>query len=141
MKQVISLFLCMFYTFISFGGTIYVHECSGGTSLGIYEKTTHANCPLCHKQTHNHAKSVEEKACTTDDCKDIEIQIDQISDQQLIQTSNFFHITSPAVLIKHWINLKPVVHEIVHHYSLMPDGFLNTNSSPPTFLLNRNFRI
>ncbi len=139
MKRIISLILCLFYTFISFGGSIYVHQCSGDVSVSIYNKESHTNCPLCHKKSNS--TDLYQKSCADGNCKDIEIVIDQISDQQVNLGSILFELTSPAILILHWIDLKPIIAVSANKITSDYPNWHFADSSPPYFLLNCTFLL
>lgn len=127
--------MCLLYTFVSIGGSIYLHKCSGETSLSIYEKKAHSACPMCASPGN------EPKSCSTGDCTDVEVKIDQLKDQ-LFSTKDLTDLqVAPTILTRLWVLIKPVDFnfEAPIHYNL--DYYSCTDSSPPLFILHSIFRI
>lgn len=141
MKRFLAILLCMIYTMVSFGGSVYMHNCCGGTSISLYEKAGHDVCPICTKKQKEEAHSSKHKTCSDGKCSDIEIKIDQLANKLFFGHSNFSVESTPAILTRFWINLKPISFE--HEQQKLPIrySFVFTDSSPPTFLLNCIFRI
>ncbi|WP_144062758.1 hypothetical protein [Sphingobacterium paucimobilis] len=141
MKRFLALLLCIVYTVVSFGGSVYMHNCCGGTSISIYEKAGHDLCPVCTKEEQHTSSSSTHKTCSDGKCSDIEIKIDQLANKLFSGHSNFSIDVAPAILTRLWINLKPVSFELQKTEFALKNSFVYTDTSPPTFLLNCIFRI
>ncbi|WP_164112836.1 MULTISPECIES: hypothetical protein [Sphingobacterium] len=141
MKRFLAVLICMIYTTVSFGGSVYMHHCCGGTSISIYEKAGHDACPLCAKQEEQKPGSEHQKTCSDGKCSDIEIKIDQLANKLFSGQSHFSVHFAPFILTRLWINSKPVASEKEKEKLPLKNSFVCANSSPPTFLLNCIFRI
>ncbi|MFD2552974.1 hypothetical protein ACFSQW_01135 [Sphingobacterium tabacisoli] len=141
MKRFLALLLCAIYTMVSFGGSVYMHNCCGGTSISIYEKTGHDECALCTKHEKQTSSSSEHKTCSDGKCSDIEIKIDQLANKLFSGSSNFSTDIAPAILPRLWISLKPISLELKKEKLALTNNFVFKDVSPPTFLLNCIFRI
>lgn len=135
MKSFFILLMCLLYTFVSIGGSIYMHKCSGETSLSIYAKKTHSLCPMCT------SPQSEKKSCATGDCNDVEVKIDQLKDQFFL-TNNLADVQfSPAILTRFWVLIKAVNYNIFTPVHNNLDYYTYTDSSPPLFIQHSIFRI
>lgn len=142
MKRFIAIFLCIIYTTVSFGGSVYMHNCCGGTSFSIYEKAGHDVCPLCtKKQDRNSSSSSDHKTCSDGKCSDVEIKIDQLANKLFSSHSPSLIHFSPAVLTRFWISIRPVSFELIKEKQPSKSAAHDIDTSPPTFLLNCIFRI
>lgn len=141
MKRFFALLLCVLYITVSFGGSVYLHNCCGGTSISIYEKEGHDTCPLCAKKKKKDIDSSQHKSCSEGKCSDVEIKIDQLENKLFAGHSSLSVIFTPAILTRFWINLNPVAQELDTTKLPLRNSFVYTDSSPPTFLLNCIFRI
>lgn len=137
MKKVFTLILCLLFTFVTFGGAIYVHNCGENTLLSIYEKTAHEHCPMCPK---GHPETKKSNSCLLKSCNDVEIKIDQLSDQlfssQKADTFSFSHFIFP----RYWVNIKPLENTPELVYIRQEILYYISNSSPPIYILHRNIR-
>lgn len=141
MKRFLVLLLCVVYTTVSFGGSVYMHNCCGGTSISIYEKGEHENCSLCTKKKKKDVDNTPHKSCSDGKCSDIEIKIDQLENKLFSGQSSLSILFTPAILTRFWVNLKPITQELDQTNLPLQDSFVYKDSSPPTFLLNCIFRI
>lgn len=141
MKTVLTILLCIIYTTVSFGGTVYMHNCCGETKISLNEKKGHDVCPLCAKKQKKAPHPSKHKSCTDGKCSDIEIKIDQLSDKLFSGNSSFSFQHSPAILTRLWINLKPLALDVEKECLPWRSNFVYSDTSPPTFLLNCIFRI
>ncbi|MFZ4863842.1 hypothetical protein ACL9RF_16845 [Sphingobacterium sp. Mn56C] len=145
MKRLFTLLLCIFYAAVSFGGSVYLHQCGGKTSLSLFDNASHASCPMCqtaHAKTSLPAQEQENSMyCKTGKCTDIEVKIDSLSDKHFPGQNTTSFTFTPAIVPLLWIGLKPV-EKIVNTMPLQAyAGYGFSNTSPPAFLLNCIFRI
>ena len=136
MKKVLALFLALFYTFLSFGGSIYVHHCNSEYFLSIYEKKTTKDCPICIEK-HAHADS--ENSCSGHSCKDLEVKIEQPTETITMASSPFF-ACQPAIIPRLWVLTNPIEVIVLHNIENVPINYAIGDSSPPTYLVNCIFR-
>lgn len=142
MKKTCAIILSLLFTFVSLGGSIFVHHCSHKTFLSLYAQFSEGHCPLCSKN-HNpySSKDSNEKDCKDGHCKDIEIKIDQ-PEETIVASSNILHIVSPAILPRLWVGLATFfTPKNIEEYHAKEVTLLYSNSSPPPYLLNCIFRI
>lgn len=137
MKKFITLILCFLYTFVTFGGSVFVHHCGENSQLSIYEKYSHGSCPLC---SHSKLADTKTDGCKSGNCKDIEIKINQLSDKLFSAKKSEKFNLEPIILQRFWIellsfNFQTPTTTIVESFLLK-----NTESSPPSYILNCNFR-
>lgn len=126
---------------VSFGGSVYMHNCCGGTSISLYEKAGHDICPMCTHEEKNNSESSKHKTCSDGKCSDIEIKIDQLANKLFSGHSYFYSAVAPAILTRLWISLKPISLELKNEKFALRDSFVFKDVAPPTFLLNCIFRI
>lgn len=141
MKRFLALLICIIYTMVSFGGSVYMHNCCGGTSISIYEKTGHDACPLCTKHEEQKSDSEHHNTCSDGKCSDVEIKIDQLANKLFSGHPHFSVHFAPSILTRLWINSKPLAVEIEKEKLPLKNSFVYIDSSPPTFLLNCIFII
>jgi len=134
MKRLVTLFLCMIYTFVTLGGSIFVHNCGENTIMSFYEKASHDSCPICVQ------KQNTKKLCKDNSCKDIEVKIDQLS-KELFSAKKFDNFSiQPAIFQRLWIDYKPHVVSFNIEKPTFAHHLYYTNNSPPTYILHRNIR-
>lgn len=137
MKKIFTLFLCLLYTIVSFGGVVFVHNCNENFELSIYEKTAHSSCPICAKKQENKDKS---KTCESGSCKDIEIKINQLSDKLFSSNSIEKVDIHPLTIARLWVE---PYHEVVNNAIDSRISYVNKScckKSPPIYIIYRNIR-
>lgn len=134
MKRIVTFWLCMMYTFVSLGGSIFMHNCGEQTILSIYEKASHEVCPICSDN------DSERSTCTNGSCKDIEIKIDQLSKEPFSANKAEKTALQPCILTRLWVELKPVSKIVTTNTFCNSDRLLYTNIDPPSYILHCNFR-
>lgn len=136
--RLLTYIVCVIFTFVSTGGTIYVHHCKENTVLSLYEKVSIQSCPFCE----NHHKSPKEKNNPCEgDCKDSIVKIDQFSDKNFNTSPSFFAQLSPAIIPILWIvNFTSADEDFSQNKST---AFLYSyaDSSPPIYIQHCTFRI
>jgi len=138
MKKLFTLFICLIYTFVTFGGSIFMHNCGESTTLSIYEKSNHDKCSLCNT-AHKETKQAN-KSCHTGSCKDIEIKIDQLSDKLFSSSKAEKFLLQPIIFQRLWVELTPFLNPALNIVSLSDFDFQDIQISPPHYILNCNFR-
>lgn len=130
--------LSLIFTFVSLGGNIYVHQCKESVLLSFYHKIETTNCQFCNK--HHQQQDTQEDHCGGH-CKDSVLKIDQLDKTGYTINQSLLVTISPAVLpiygvmdfqIQPMDNIHTNKADIIQQY---------TNSSPPIFIKNCNFRI
>ncbi len=135
MKKTLTLIFCLLYTFVTFGGSIFVHNCGDDVMLSIYEKSSHENCPICVKK-----KQKKINNCKHGACNDVEIKIDQLKDQFSQSHKIDTFLLQPLIFERLWINLYSFNSGTIKNEPL-PYIHLNcSNSSPPYYIINCNLR-
>lgn len=142
MRQFLALTLFILYSFTSSGATIYLHQCSGTTIISLMEGTnTHENCPMCSKD-HDHTAKKKNNCQESHSCKDIQVKLDQLSDKLFSKdyAESFFGF-GPAIITLYWMQPNLFIDFAVNSKYVFKERVAYPHSSPPTYLLNRNFRI
>lgn len=137
MKKLFTLFLCLIYTFVAFGGSIFMHNCGENTTLSMYEKSTHEKCPMCAT---GHKEIKIEKVCKSGSCQDIEIKIDQLSDKLFSSNKSEKLLLQPIIFQRLWIDISPLSTAILSEVPIPKDNLHYANVTLPYYLLNCNFR-
>lgn len=135
MKKTLTLILCLLYTFITFGGSIFVHNCGDDVMLSMYEKSSHENCPICAKK-----KQKKTSNCKHGSCNDVEIKIDQLKDKFTSSHKIDTIILQPVIFERLWINLYTPNSVSIINESLPYIHLYCSNSSPPAYILHCNIR-
>jgi hypothetical protein len=112
-----------------------MHNCGENFFISLYEKSTHDNCPLCAK---NHTE--KKVNCQDGSCNDVEIKINQLSDELFSVNSSDYSSMQPAIIQRLWISLKPIEYDNITTFSVVNYYFHHSDSSPPIFIRNQNFR-
>ncbi|MCA5006835.1 hypothetical protein [Sphingobacterium bovistauri] len=136
--RLIAYFVCIIFTFVSLGGTIYIHQCKDATLLSLYKQIDTKSCPLCEKHHNDDHQKTEN---CDGGCKDSTLKIDPLSDENFNINQAFFVQLSPAIIPIFWIsNFGAPTKDTLQKKSL---DFLFTfsDSSPPIYLQNCIFRI
>lgn len=135
MKKVFTLLLCLLYTFVTFGGSIFVHNCGANTLLSIYDKPSHQSCPLCLDTETNKGKS-----CEKGSCQDVEIKIDQLADDFFSSTKVDNFVILPAILPRLWMESYNYCEIVCTKITKQLSYFHSAGSAPPSYILNCNIR-
>lgn len=135
MKKLFIIFLCITYTFVALGGSIFVHNCDDNSVFSIYEKATHDECPICSK------KGKTKKICGKGSCKDTEIKINQLSDELFSANNAEKFLIQPFIFERLWVETTPISRTIQSQSFSSPILLYCSSSDPPNYLLNCNFRI
>lgn len=137
MKKLFTLFLCITYTFVALGGSIFMHNCGENTVLSIYEKSSHEECPICNG---NDKTSTIQVVCKSGACKDIEVKINQLDNELFSANKSEKFIIQPFIFERLWVDLSPKTITLHSHIHSSPLLSYCSNTDPPQYLLNCNFR-
>lgn len=139
MRKVIAILICMLFSFVSFGGNIYIHKCQEATLLSLYNSIDAENCPFCAKTHH-------EEGCGTDnhchgDCSNEIVPIDQLSQSNYQVSQPSFLDLCPAIIPILWISTEMYSSTNVELFKRSYYIFTPTDSSPPPlYIRNCVFR-
>lgn len=133
MVKVLAIFLSLLYNVVSIGATLQVHTC-GSNILWSISKTenVHNACPICD--------STQTGTCHSGDCQDIELKLDQLSDELFANSKDMVQLFQSATLVLPWIVL-PDARTFSRDSIPTNEVLVYSNSSPPTYLLHCTFRI
>lgn len=137
MKRLFTLFLCTIYTFVAFGGSIFMHNCGENTVYSIYQKTSHEECPICGNKSKTTKK---QKVCTSGSCKDVEVKIDQLADELFSANKAGKFLIQPHIFQRLWVEIAPVELPLVTDFPKLSIDRYYSSTAPPRYLLNCNFR-
>lgn len=135
MKKTLTLLLCILYTFVTFGGSLFVHYCDDNVMMSIYDKSSHDDCPICAQHMHQ-----EFEDCQHGTCNDVEIKIDQLKDTFFSSTKADKFLLQPMVVDRLWLDLVTFSDKQISKVPIPDLHLYYTNSSPPVYILNCNLR-
>ncbi|MBE8720122.1 hypothetical protein C4F40_05190 [Sphingobacterium sp. Ka21] len=102
---------------------------------------THSNCPLCSKD-HQHTAEKKTNCQESHSCNDIQVKLDQLSDKLFsADYSKSFLGFSPTIITLYWVQPSLFIDFVFNSKHTPEETVAFSNSSPPTYLLHRNFRI
>lgn len=119
------------------GGSIFVHNCGEKMLLSVYEKSSHEECPLCARE---HQEPNKQSDCTDGSCNDVEIRIDQLSDKFFASKKNDTFVISPFIFQRLWVEISTPQNTSYLVKKTTDINLYLLNSSPATYILNRNIR-
>lgn len=127
-----AILLCLCYNLVSLGATLQIHSCGNKVLWSISEtEDPHETCPLCSTEP--------TKSCHGDACQDLELKLDQLSDQLFANNNDSIQVVDTAIITLPWIMpfKKWVFTQRVDKAQILT----YSNSSPPIYILNCTYRI
>jgi hypothetical protein len=102
---------------------------------------THENCPMCSKD-HDHTAEKKNNCQESHSCNDIQVKLDQLSDKLFSKDhAKSFLGFGPAIITLYWVQPSLFNDFVFNNKYTSEERVVFSNTSPPTYLLNRNFRI
>lgn len=141
MIRFLTILLCVLYTAVATGGSVYLHNCCGGTLISLYEKNAVEACSFCAGTANPEEDAAEHKTCMEGKCGHVEIKVDQLEDQLFASQTNTTVVFSPVILTRLWVLLTPVLFDIHKDEIPFSNRFVYNDTSPATYLVNCIFRI
>ena len=128
-----AILLGVCYNLVSLGATLQVHTCGNDILWSISEsENPHDSCPLCH--------STPTDSCHGNSCQDLELKLDQLSDQLFANNKDTVQLIDSAIIVLPWIqSLKD--RALPHQIAQRSQVLAHSDSSPPIYILHCTFRI
>ncbi|TJY68586.1 hypothetical protein FAZ19_04845 [Sphingobacterium alkalisoli] len=96
---------------------------------------------MCSKD-HDHKAERNSNCEKSHSCNDIQLELDQFSDKLFsADYAKSFLGFGPAIITLYWVQTNLFIGAIFTSKHTPEETVAFSNSSPPTYLLNRNFRI
>lgn len=128
-----AILLCICYNTVSLGATLQIHTCGNNMLWSISKvENPHDSCPLCH--------STPTDSCHGGACQDLELKLDQLSDQLFANSKDTVQLVDSAIIVLPWIR-SPQERAFLPQLDEARRILTHSNSSPPTYILHCTFRI